>query len=119
MAINFSTGFDIRSIDPVDRRFILSKREMYEERYTSDNTVIALPPKYFCICKDDNNIYYYDANNIKESGTGKFRPLSTEAFVDVLVKGIVYASLSHDGKPVQVQSAIEDGQGNNIADKIG
>ncbi len=100
MAINFSTGFDVRSIDPIDRRFVLSKKEMFEERYTSDNTVISLPPKYFCICKDDNKIYCYDANNARQSGIGKFRPLSIETFTDIVVKGLTYAQLEHDGNPV-------------------
>ena len=118
MAINFSTGFDLRTTEPIDRRFVLFKSEMFRERYL-DDTVIPLPPFYMCVCRDDLQVYTYCSENPIISGIGRFRPLRISLpHEEKLIKGNIYDYIHLDEHPVQVQSAIEDGEGNIIADSL-
>lgn len=65
--IRIATGFNIGSPEPLDSRTILSKTEML-------NINEAVYPEHFYIlCSDDDKLYTYNKDNIKDAVTGKFR----------------------------------------------
>ena len=69
MAIQILQGFNVTSASPIDSRFVLTKAQMRE---MNDN---LMPTKYFAICSDDNQIYFYDKFRIANGETGKFEPI--------------------------------------------
>lgn len=62
------TGFEIGGPHPVDKRFVLTKKEMREEP-------MMMPDLYFAMCVDDSEFYIYDSENEVLDTTGRFRPL--------------------------------------------
>ena len=70
MAIQMGSGFTIGSSEPIDSRLIMSKEQML------NINPLTQPEKYFCVCSDDSLIYVYDANNVEDPTTGKFRVIS-------------------------------------------
>ena len=75
---NLQMGFNIGGPSLVDIRLVLSK-EMMEN---ADDSV--MPPKYFALCKENNQIYYYDKSlksikdDPKELAIGKFRKINVQ-----------------------------------------
>ena len=70
MAIQMGSGFTIGSSEPIDSRLVMSKEQML------NINPLTQPEKYFCVCNDDSLIYVYDANNLDDPATGKFRVVS-------------------------------------------
>ena len=70
MAIQMGSGFTIGSSEPIDSRLVMSKEQML------NINPLTQPEKYFCVCSDDSLIYVYDANNLDDPATGKFRVVS-------------------------------------------
>ena len=117
MAIRFGSGFQITSKQPIDTRLILSKAEMYTERYASDQTVIALPDHYMCVCKDDNQVYVYDSHNAVLAGTGKFRPAPGVTAGDgIKVEDSKVSIDLNDNEPtaIRLRNAVEKVENGNI-----
>lgn len=56
-------GFDVRTTAPIDRRLILSKKEMRDLEVTFNGKKINLeeimPVAYFALCKDNGMLYKY------------------------------------------------------------
>ena len=77
MASPLSGGFKVNAREAIDVRLVLSKTEMKTQKYEADGKTIALPSPYFCLCKDDDNIYIYDTNNPEDAQTGKFKLYSS------------------------------------------
>lgn len=82
----FAAGFDISSPSAVDKRLILTKAEMKEQKF-SDNTRFSIPTHtddissagrtYFAICVEDKMIYIYDESVGASPETGHFHPLQS------------------------------------------
>jgi len=79
MAIKLLQGFNITSDSPIDSRFVLTKTQMA----SVDDA--KMPSKYFALCTDDNQIYYYDKSKTINGETGKFTPIASAS--DVIIRG--------------------------------
>lgn len=69
MALNITAPFGRGGAFPIDESLVLSKAEM---RDINDN---KMPDKYFCICKEDGQIYLYDKEATPSLETGKYSKL--------------------------------------------
>lgn len=121
MPVNFGVGFNITAKESIDTRFVLTKEEMRSERYASTGGTIAIPSHYACLCSDDNLIYVYDENNEISDETGKYRAykgISDFSDTQIEIDGELYEYLKYKGFKIQVDSAINDGLGRNIADSL-
>jgi len=67
MAIKISSGFQVRSVSPIDTRFVLSKAEML----AADDRL--MPDNYFAVCSDDGKLYLYNKDLAPSATTGKFK----------------------------------------------
>ena len=99
MAINFSSGFNITSNEAVDQRIIKTKAEM---RSMSPADLARMPDKYFCMCADDGQIYFYDKEGGFKPETGYFTAFDSTVADDIK-------------NSEEVQSALTD----NIVENIG
>jgi len=70
--IQIVQGFRVSTRDAVDNRILLSYEEM------RSINVNQMPSKYFAVCKDDGELYLYDANATASELTGKFRKANAE-----------------------------------------
>ena len=118
MPVNFGTGFNITAKEPIDKRLVLTKMEMLTERYTLTGATIAIPDNYICLCVDDNRLYVYNSGNERSPETGKFRLESGLTSTEVVIEGQTYNQLMKDGLPIQVASALTDGNGSNISEAL-
>lgn len=80
MAINFSSGFNITSNEAVDQRIIKTKAEM---RSMSPADLARMPDKYFCMCADDGQIYFYDKEGGFKPETGYFTAFDSTVADDI------------------------------------
>ena len=80
MAINFSSGFNITSNEAVDQRIIKTKEEM---RSMSPADLARMPDKYFCMCADDGQIYFYDKEGGFKPETGYFTAFDSTVADDI------------------------------------
>ena len=99
MAVNFSSGFNITSNEAVDQRIIKTKAEM---RSMSPADLARMPDKYFCMCADDGQIYFYDKKGGFKPETGYFTAFDSTVADDIK-------------NSEEVQSALTD----NIVENIG
>lgn len=99
MAVNFSSGFNITSNEAVDQRIIKTKAEM---RSMSPADLARMPDKYFCMCADDGQIYFYDKEGGFKPKTGYFTAFDSTVADDIK-------------NSEEVQSALTD----NIVENIG
>ena len=99
MAVNFSSGFNITSNEAVDQRIIKTKAEM---RSMSPADLARMPDKYFCMCADDGQIYFYDKEGGFKPETGYFTAFDSTVADDIK-------------NSEEVQSALTD----NIVENIG
>ena len=99
MAVNFSSGFNITSNEAVDQRIIKTKAEM---RSMSPADLARMPDKYFCMCVDDGQIYFYDKEGGLKPETGYFTAFDSTVADDIK-------------NSEEVQSALTD----NIVENIG
>ena len=99
MAVNFSSGFNITSNEAVDQRIIKTKEEM---RSMSPADLARMPDKYFCMCADDGQIYFYDKEGGFKPETGYFTAFDSTVADDIK-------------NSEEVQSALTD----NIVENIG
>ena len=99
MAVNFSSGFNITSNEAVDQRIIKTKAEM---RSMSPADLARMPDKYFCMCADDGQIYFYDKESGFKPETGYFTAFDSTVADDIK-------------NSEEVQSALTD----NIVENIG
>ena len=99
MAVNFSSGFNITSNEAVDQRIIKTKAEM---RLMSPADLARMPDKYFCMCADDGQIYFYDKEGGFKPETGYFTAFDSTVADDIK-------------NSEEVQSALTD----NIVENIG
>lgn len=85
MSIHFPQGFNIISTDPIDERLILSQEQMV--------TIPAprMPDTYFCICKDDMQIYIYDKNNEFDPQFGHFKKFNNSSNIEILTEDEILA----------------------------
>jgi len=67
MAVSFPSGFKITSAEAVDTRIVLTKAEMLAIKKAQ------MPSVYFCICKEDGQLYLYNGANDIDPVTGRFR----------------------------------------------
>lgn len=70
MAIKVTSGFEVKSKSPIDTRLVLTKAQMLA---ANDK---LMPEKYFALCSDDNQIYFYDKAAEPSVETGKYFPLN-------------------------------------------
>ena len=98
MAVNFSSGFRITSNEAVDERIIKTKEEM---RNMTPADLARMPDKYFCMCADDGQIYFYDKEGGLKPETGYFTAFDSTVADDIQ-------------NSEEVQSALTS----NIVDKI-
>ena len=80
MAVNFSSGFNITSNEAVDQRIIKTKAEM---RSMSPADLARMPDKYFCMCADDGQIYFYDKEGGLKPETGYFTAFDSTVADDI------------------------------------
>ena len=80
MAVNFSSGFNITSNEAVDQRIIKTKAEM---RSMSPADLARMPDKYFCMCADDGQIYFYDKEGDLKPETGYFTAFDSTVADDI------------------------------------
>ena len=80
MAVNFSSGFNITSNEAVDQRIIKTKAEM---RSMSPADLARMPDKYFCMCADDGQIYFYDKEGVFKPETGYFTAFDSTVADDI------------------------------------
>ena len=80
MAVNFSSGFNITSNEAVDQRIIKTKAEM---RSMSPADLARMPDKYFCMCADDGQIYFYDKKGGFKPETGYFTAFDSTVADDI------------------------------------
>lgn len=66
MALNLTAPFARGGAFPIDEALVLSKAEM---KAVNDN---VMPEKYFCICKDDGQLYIYDKSATPSVDTGRY-----------------------------------------------
>ena len=99
MAVNFSSGFRITSNEAVDERIIKTKEEM---RNMTPADLARMPDKYFCMCADDGQIYFYDKEGGFKPETGYFTAFDSTVADDIK-------------NSEEVQSALTD----NIVENIG
>lgn len=99
MAVNFSSGFRITSNEAVDERIIKTKEEM---RNMTPADLARMPDKYFCMCADDGQIYFYDKEGGLKPETGYFTAFDSTVADDIK-------------NSEEVQSALTD----NIVENIG
>lgn len=71
MAIQINTGFNLNSPQVVDWRQVLTLEQMKDVSGDLDK---VMPYKYFCLCIDDGNMYFYCRDNEKTEATGRFVP---------------------------------------------
>lgn len=76
MAVSFPNGFKITCQEAVDNRLVLSKAEMLAMKKAK------MPSVYFCMCKDDGNLYLYNDTNEIDAETGRFRLFSGDGDFD-------------------------------------
>ena len=80
MAVNFSSGFRITSNEAVDERIIKTKEEM---RNMTPADLARMPDKYFCMCADDGQIYFYDKEGGFKPETGYFTAFDSTVADDI------------------------------------
>ena len=80
MAVNFSSGFRITSNEAVDERIIKTKEEM---RNMTPADLARMPDKYFCMCADDGQIYFYDKEGGLKPETGYFTAFDSTVADDI------------------------------------
>ena len=80
MAVNFSSGFRITSNEAVDERIIKTKEEM---RNMTPADLARMPDKYFCMCVDDGQIYFYDKEGGLKPETGYFTAFDSTVADDI------------------------------------
>ena len=85
--ISLPQGFKINNPEAVDSRLILSKSEMLNV-----NSVL-MPSVYFAVCKDDSNLYIYNASNEVDEETGRFRLYAANDSEDVEAESITSAQI--------------------------
>ena len=66
MALNISAPFGRGGAFPIDETLVLTKAEMIA---INDN---KMPEKYFCICREDGQMYLYDKSATPSTETGKY-----------------------------------------------
>lgn len=76
MAVSFPSGFKITSAEAVDTRILLTKAEMLAMKKAQ------MPSAYFCICKEDGQLYLYNGANDIDPVTGRFRKFEVSAGED-------------------------------------
>ena len=103
MAVNFSSGFNITSNEAVDQRIIKTKAEM---RSMSPADLARMPDKYFCMCADDGQIYFYDKEGGFKPETGYFTAFDSTVADDIK-------------NSEEVQSALTDNIVKNIGENEG
>ena len=108
MAINFSSGFNITSNEAVDQRIIKTKAEM---RSMSPADLARMPDKYFCMCADDGQIYFYDKEGGFKPETGYFTAFDSTVADDIKNSEEVQSALTGNiveniGKNEGVQQSI-------------
>ena len=103
MAVNFSSGFNITSNEAVDQRIIKTKAEM---RSMSPADLARMPDKYFCMCADDGQIYFYDKEGGLKPETGYFTAFDSTVADDIK-------------NSEEVQSALTDNIVKNIGENEG
>ena len=112
MAVNFSSGFNITSNEAVDQRIIKTKAEM---RSMSPADLARMPDKYFCMCADDGQIYFYDKEGGFKPETGYFTAFDSTVADDIknseevqsaLTDNIVENSGENEGVQQSIAGAI-------------
>lgn len=108
MAVNFSSGFNITSNEAVDQRIIKTKAEM---RSMSPADLARMPDKYFCMCADDGQIYFYDKEGGFKPETGYFTAFDSTVADDIKNSEEVQGALTDNiveniGKNEGVQQSI-------------
>lgn len=108
MAVNFSSGFNITSNEAVDQRIIKTKAEM---RSMSPADLARMPDKYFCMCADDGQIYFYDKEGGFKPETGYFTAFDSTVADDIKNSEEVQSALTGNiveniGKNEGVQQSI-------------
>ena len=108
MAVNFSSGFNITSNEAVDQRIIKTKAEM---RSMSPADLARMPDKYFCMCADDGQIYFYDKEGGFKPETGYFTAFDSTVADDIKNSEEVQSALTSNiveniGKNEGVQQSI-------------
>ena len=112
MAVNFSSGFNITSNEAVDQRIIKTKAEM---RSMSPADLARMPDKYFCMCADDGQIYFYDKEGGFKPETGYFTAFDSTVADDIknseevqsaLINNIVENIGKNEGVQQSIASAI-------------
>ena len=68
-------GFALKSNNPIDSRFVMTKAEMLS---VNDNN---MPPVYGCWCSEDGKLYTYNINNSVDEECGRFRKNGLNQYV--------------------------------------
>jgi hypothetical protein len=98
-AININAGFELGSKQPLDSRQYLTKEQMLN---INEN---IMPDAYFCICKNDGNIYTYNKDNEIDPETGKFRPVNSDV---TKLQYIVMPEITEENKDNVIQYIGDD-----------
>lgn len=98
-AININAGFELGSKQPLDSRQYLTKEQMLN---INEN---IMPDAYFCICKNDGNIYTYNKNNEIDPETGKFRQVNSDV---TKLQYIVMPAITEENKNDVIQYIGDD-----------
>lgn len=98
-AININAGFELGSKQPLDSRQYLTKEQMLN---INEN---IMPDAYFCICKNDGNIYTYNKNNEIDPETGKFRQVNSDV---TKLQYIVMPEITEENKNDVIQYIGDD-----------
>lgn len=108
--INFSSGFRITSNEAVDERIIKTKEEM---RNMTPADLARMPDKYFCMCVDDGQLYFYDKDSGFKPETGYFTSFDSTVADDIRTSEEVQGALTDNiigniGENEDVQQSIAD-----------
>ena len=98
-AININAGFELGSKQPLDSRQYLTKEQMLN---INEN---IMPDAYFCICKNDGNIYTYNKDNEIDPETGKFRKVNSDV---TKLQYIVMPAITEENKDNVIQYIGDD-----------
>ena len=98
-AININAGFELGSKQPLDSRQYLTKEQMLN---INEN---IMPDAYFCICKNDGNIYTYNKDNEIDPETGKFRQVNSDV---TKLQYIVMPEITEENKDNVIQYIGDD-----------
>lgn len=75
MAIQVIAGFKVGGTDPIDTRQVLTSEEM---RNVDEKT---MPNTYFCVNKENKNMYVYDKANEFDETYGKFKQVAGNGMI--------------------------------------